>query len=86
MTLFKEEDKDHKAFQFMNCWNKLQNQPKWHEKRIQMEDIKKQGNKKQKANMDLSPGTATALTCDIRTDLVIENLAPEIDAPQETKW
>jgi hypothetical protein len=35
--------------------------------------------------MDSSPGTATTLTCDIRTDLVIENSAPEIDAPPRDK-
>jgi hypothetical protein len=55
MALFKSKDKDNKSFQFMHCWNILRNQPKWHDKRKQMEAIKQVPNKKQKSNMTSSP-------------------------------
>lgn len=45
MALFKSKDKDTKSFQFMHCWNILRNQPKWHDKRKQMEAIKQVPNK-----------------------------------------
>jgi hypothetical protein len=28
-ALYKSEDEQQKAFQFMHCWNKLRTQPKW---------------------------------------------------------
>lgn len=28
-ALYKSEDEQNKAFQFMHCWNKLRTQPKW---------------------------------------------------------
>jgi len=46
MALFKAEDKDKKLFQLLHCWNLLQNQPKWHEKRKKLADQNKLGNKK----------------------------------------
>ncbi|KAL6838731.1 hypothetical protein ACP4OV_031445 [Aristida adscensionis] len=55
-ALFKAEDKKHKRFTFMHCWNILKDKPKWTERRKVIGCAKKTSNKKQKtmANSSLA--------------------------------
>jgi hypothetical protein len=83
MALFKSRDKDNKSFQFMHCWNILRNQPKWHEKRKQMEEIKKVSHKKRKINVDSSPGICTQISEDSSNcNIVNENTRAEDEPPK----
>ncbi|KAJ1259966.1 hypothetical protein BS78_10G196000 [Paspalum vaginatum] len=82
LTLFKAEDNEKKSFQFMHCWNQLRNQPKWQEKRRLIDTIKQAPNKKAKANMNSSPGTATPINVDSSNKDIVENACPEADAPK----
>ncbi|XP_040382331.1 uncharacterized protein LOC121055030, partial [Oryza brachyantha] len=47
-ALFKAEDKKHRKFTLMHCWNILKDKPKWMEKGKEVGCAKKQNNKKQK--------------------------------------
>ncbi|WVZ79964.1 hypothetical protein U9M48_027486 [Paspalum notatum var. saurae] len=69
----KSEDSDNKSFQFMHCWNELRNQPKWHEKRRQIDAIKQAPNKKSKVKKNSSPGTATTTIPDSSRIDILEN-------------
>jgi hypothetical protein len=83
MTLFKSRDKDNKSFQFMHCWNILRNQPKWHEKQKQMEEIKKVSHKKRKTNVDSIPGICTQISEDSSNcNIVNENTRAEDEPPK----
>jgi hypothetical protein len=82
MALFKSKDKDTKSFQFMHCWNILWNQPKWHDKRKQMEAIKQVPNKNQKSNITSSPGDPTPTVVDSRNNDVDVNASPDSAAPK----
>uniref|UniRef100_A0A0A9ELF0 No apical meristem-associated C-terminal domain-containing protein n=1 Tax=Arundo donax TaxID=35708 RepID=A0A0A9ELF0_ARUDO len=79
MTMFKDQDKDNKAFQFMHCWNLLRNQVKWHDKRKQITDQKQPSNKKQKASTDSSPGTSTVTNVDTSNNAISDNAPAETD-------
>ncbi|WVZ72570.1 hypothetical protein U9M48_021005 [Paspalum notatum var. saurae] len=83
LTLFKSEDNDNKSFQFMYCWNQLQNQPKWQEKRRRIDAIKQASNKKLKVNMNSSSGTATSVIPDSSQNDIPENASPEEGAPKK---
>lgn len=48
-ALYKSEDKQHKAFPYMHCWNKLRTQRKW-EMKLEELAVGKSSNKKQKMN------------------------------------
>jgi hypothetical protein len=54
--LYKSEEEQQKAFQFMHCWNKLRTQPKWLAKFDELAAAKT-SNKRQKSSPD---GDATA--------------------------
>ena len=56
--LYKSEDKQKKDFTLIQCWNLLKNQPKWIERRIQMQ-APKISNKKQKTTACSSPAAST---------------------------
>ena len=66
----------------MHCWNELRNQPKWHEKRRQIDAIKQAPNKKSKVKKNSSPGTATTTIPDSSRIDILENASPEEDAPK----
>ncbi|WVZ82543.1 hypothetical protein U9M48_029797 [Paspalum notatum var. saurae] len=66
----------------MHCWNELRNQPKWHEKRRQIDAIKQAPNKKSKIKKNSSPGTATTTIPDSSRIDILENASPEEDAPK----
>ncbi|WVZ82098.1 hypothetical protein U9M48_029400 [Paspalum notatum var. saurae] len=82
LALFRSEDSDNKSFQFMHCWNELRNQPKWHDKRRQIDAIKQASNKKSKVKKNSSPETATTIIPDSSRIDILKNASPEKDAPK----
>jgi hypothetical protein len=83
MALYKSRDKENKSFQCMHCWNILRNQPKWHEKRKLMDDLKKIANKKQKTNIVSSPGTITPIINESSNcNPINDNSRPEEETPK----
>ncbi|XP_020405007.2 glutathione S-transferase T3-like [Zea mays] len=83
MALYKSRDKDNKSFQCMHCWNILRNQPKWHEKRKLMDDLKKVANKKHKTNIVSSPGTITPIINESsNSNPINDNSRPEEETPK----
>jgi hypothetical protein len=67
----------------MHCWNILRNQPKWHEKRKLMDDLKKVANKKHKTNIVSSPGTITPIINESsNSNPINDNSRPEEETPK----
>ncbi|KAL6620076.1 hypothetical protein ACP70R_035215 [Stipagrostis hirtigluma subsp. patula] len=79
LRLFKAEDKEHKSFQFMHCWNILRNEPKWHEKQNQLTAAKQPSNKRPKANMESTLPTSNPIDVDSRNNDIGENGPPETE-------
>ncbi|KAL6620077.1 hypothetical protein ACP70R_035216 [Stipagrostis hirtigluma subsp. patula] len=79
LRLFKAEDKEHKSFQFMHCWNILRNEPKWREKQNQLTAEKQPSNKRPKANMESTLPTSNPIDVDSRNNDIGENGPPETE-------
>ncbi|KAG8058764.1 hypothetical protein GUJ93_ZPchr0002g25676 [Zizania palustris] len=56
-TLYKDENKDHKSFKLMHCWNLLRSQQKWIDRSSQMAS-EKSSHKKQKTASNSAPPAA----------------------------
>lgn len=63
--LFKEEDKKHRKFNLMHCWNILKDKPKWMDNRKKVGCAKKPSNKKQKTVANSSPTSVEPADLDV---------------------
>lgn len=63
--LFKEEDKKHRKFNLMHCWNILKDKPKWMDNRKKVGCAKKPSNKKQKTVANSSPASVEPADLDV---------------------
>lgn len=63
--MFKEEDKKHRKFNLMHCWNILKDKPKWMDNRKKVGCAKKPSNKKQKTVANSSPTSVEPADLDV---------------------
>lgn len=76
LKMFIREDKQHRQFPYMHCWKLLKDQPKWADRRKQMQ-TQKTVTKKQKVSANSSPASASLVPTAGTEDNQLANSTPQ---------